>query len=242
MNRRVAWCSLVLSALVVVDAHAQAPTTVQLPTFSTFSSRSSVLVPDRGSAYLGGISRAASGRNEFGVPMLPFRPFRNRAIGKELSSSNLRVTATIHDFEAMDELLLGGGPVPSGRQPMLMQSSVLPRTFAPRANAAIPSGHIDPRIGSSWKPATPKPEVSAEERIAQIQAESRGRRTAAAAEATDLFDRGRKAEDAGKLNVAKIYYRMAAKKGDDSLRSRVGTRLAAIAQKETGPKVAHTTP
>ena len=85
---------------------------MQLPTFSYFSVNTTVTVPDRGSAYLGGVNRAAEGRNEFGTPLLPFRPFRNVGIGRETSASGMWVTATIHDFDAMDRYLLSA-PVQS---------------------------------------------------------------------------------------------------------------------------------
>ena len=62
---------------------------MQLPTVSAFTVNTTVSVPDRGSALLGGISRASSGRNEFGVPLAPFRPFRNSAIGHEVGASTV---------------------------------------------------------------------------------------------------------------------------------------------------------
>ncbi len=89
------------------SARAQA---IQLPTFNQFSTNSSVLVPDRGSAYLGGVGRSTMGRNESGVPglsKLPVvgRPFGNRATAGSSSASGVSVNAFIHDFEAMDEAL-----------------------------------------------------------------------------------------------------------------------------------------
>ena len=221
MRRRVAWCSLVALAVAVADGHAQQPTTVQLPTLSTFSGRTTVVVPDRGSVYMGGIRRAASGRSEFGVPMLPLRPFRNTAVGNERSVSSLHVTATIHDFEAMDEFLLSR-PTSFRRQHAMERPAIRQRATA--------SHRPDPRVGSSWKLATPRPEVSAESRVARIQVQSHSRRVAAAAEAADFFEQGRKAEESGKLGVAKIYYRMATRGADDPLRSHLVARLAAIAQ------------
>ncbi|MFH1918325.1 MAG: hypothetical protein ABIP48_00345 [Planctomycetota bacterium] len=98
-----AWLPLVLLGVGVDAAFCQQSTTVQLPTYSSFSTRGSVVVPDRGSAYLGGVKRAAFGRNEFGTPLLPFR---NRSFGAERSVSGASVSVYIHDFEAMDEYLL----------------------------------------------------------------------------------------------------------------------------------------
>ncbi|MEE8451019.1 MAG: hypothetical protein V3R99_03860 [Thermoguttaceae bacterium] len=242
MRRRVAWCSLVLLTLAGGKGHAQQPTTVQLPTLSVFSGRTTVVVPDRGSTYMGGVRRAASGRSEFGVPMLPFRPFRNTAIGNERSVSSLRVSATVHDFEAMDEFLLSR-PTSFRQQHAMQRPTMQQRVFLPwPAAPATAAYRPDPRVGSSWKLATPQPEVSVENRVARIQAQSRGRRVAEAAEAADFFERGKKAEESGKLSVAKIYYRMAARRADDQLRSAVVARLEAIARTETGSQVAQNGP
>ena len=111
---RLSWVGLSLGIILVLSgwdspqAHGQV---VQQPNFGVFSIGSTVLVPDRGGAYLGGITRGADGSVERGVPILgniPFagRPFRNRAIGSTRSTSSVSVHVTIIDFEAMDRALL----------------------------------------------------------------------------------------------------------------------------------------
>ncbi|MDO4571073.1 MAG: hypothetical protein Q4D38_11855 [Planctomycetia bacterium] len=82
--------------------------TVQLPTFEHFDVSTTVSVPDRGAAYMGGIQRAASGGSERGTPILPFR---NRSFGSDMSASGVQTSVYIHDFEAMDEEILNS---PSG--------------------------------------------------------------------------------------------------------------------------------
>ena len=57
--------------------------TVQLPTFSFTTVGTTVMVPDGGAAFLGGIDRAATGRNEFGVPGLAFPGFQSRSVGQD---------------------------------------------------------------------------------------------------------------------------------------------------------------
>ena len=79
------WWSLLAVGLVSASAFGQQGTAVQLPTFSYFTTNTTVSVPDRGSVYLGGVNRAASGRNEFGAPLLPFR---NRSFGTERSATS----------------------------------------------------------------------------------------------------------------------------------------------------------
>ncbi len=80
--------------------------TVQLPTFHVFSVATTVVVPDRGSMYLGGVNRASFGSNTNGVPGLG-RLFANRGIGSEVSSSGAHVAATIMDLEEIDRAVLG---------------------------------------------------------------------------------------------------------------------------------------
>lgn len=100
--------AITISVGIASTASAQV---VQLPTFGTFSVGTTVNVPDRGGALLGGVTRGASASIERGVPGLgnvPYagRLFRNRAIGTTRSPSTVSVHAYIIDFEAMDKALL----------------------------------------------------------------------------------------------------------------------------------------
>ena len=214
-------------------AHWPGGTTVQLPTFSFFSVNTTVTVPDRGSAYLGGVNRAASGRNEFGAPLLPFR---NLGIGRQVGASSMWVTATIHDFEAMDPYW-HGLPMRStaSRLPPLGRSQVaaLGRTLQPR----------DPDYGASWRltppaPAAGPPKMS----VAQARAERQRQQTARAGEAAEFYKRGQKAEVAGKTGVAKIYYRMAARRATGELKGQVAEKLHAMGRAQTAAKIAQNRP
>lgn len=104
-------------AIGLVDARgsqtatAQAPTTVQLPTFQEFSVSTTVSVPDRGSLILGGVSRSAASSVSRGTPGLDKLPgasrlFKNRAGGRDTSASTAAVTAQIHDFAELDAATL----------------------------------------------------------------------------------------------------------------------------------------
>ena len=211
----------------------QGATTVQLPTFSNFSVNTTVTVPDRGSAYLGGINRAASGRNEFGVPLLPFRPFRNVGIGRELSASNMWVTATIHDLDAMDRYLRG---LPTAaRLPPLGQSRVAAPGKTLRAG--------DPGRGASWR-VSPVPHAAGGPpmSVAQARAQRLRQQDTRAREAADFFQRGRKAEETGKIGVAKIYYQMAARRAAGELKAQIAQRLEAIGRAQTSAKIARSRP
>jgi len=233
----VAWLAVFFVAAGGAAAQAQPPgVAVQLPTFSHFSSSSTVVVPDRGSAYLGGIKRAATGRNEFGTPWLPFRPFRNSAIGSERSASSLRVTATIHDFDAMEDWLESQPTSISrslrGQQPA-SAIAALGKTLQPR----------NPAYGQSWKVPTSS-SSAARPTMSLAEAQSRRLRLQAtrSAEANDLFQRGQKAEAAGKTNVAKIYYQMAGRRASGELQTQIAARLQSLGLAQTANKIAQSRP
>lgn len=207
-------------------------TTVQLPTFSSFSVNTTVTVPDRGSAYLGGVNRAAAGRNEFGVPMLPFRPFRNVGIGRELSAASVWVTATIHDFEALDPYWHGLPP-----QSTAASFSPMGRSQVAALGNTLLAG--DPNYGASWRLSAPAsaagpPQMS----VARARAERRRQQATRAGEATDFFARGQKAETAGKTGAAKVYYQMAARRATGELKGQVAERLEAIIRAQTASDLA----
>ena len=83
------------------SASAQLPTTVQLPTFNSFSYSGSVLVPDSGATSLGSIRRSATSSS---------RRWGNRAFGSSLSHPGASVHVTIIDLDEMDRRLRGLPP------------------------------------------------------------------------------------------------------------------------------------
>jgi hypothetical protein len=220
-------------------AQNQQATAVQLPTFSMFTVPTTVVVPDRGSTYMGGIKRASSGRNEFGVPILgklPYlgRAFKNTGIGMERSASSVRAHVYIHDFEAMEEALLG--------QP---GSTLRGARGAPGVGISRlePAPQADPWVG----------------RLAEAQRGSAGRPAMSVAEAQRLyalgspeqqldekalsyFQQGRDAEAAGKTRLAVLYYEMAARRATGELKNRVLAQLASLQTRQQGPALAQTQP
>src|SRR5687768_5971375 len=106
-----------------------APTTVQLPTFSFFTVQTTVSVPDSGGAYLGGIGRGADGSTTRGIG-----PLRNRGFGSTRAASGVSVHATIIDRDEMD-------------QAVLAQAADNSKTVVPLANAK--AVRISSRIGRS---------------------------------------------------------------------------------------------
>lgn len=89
--------------LLMANGVAQAQA-VQLPTYSHFGTSTTVKVPDRGSMSMGGIKSSSSGESSKGVPGLPFK---NRSFGSSSGASNVSTSVYVHDFDAMEEELLG---------------------------------------------------------------------------------------------------------------------------------------
>lgn len=112
----------------VSSAAAQA---VQLPTFEYTHVNTTVSVPDRGGAYLGGVNRASAGSSTSGTPVLPFR---NRSYGQSTTAGGMSVGVYVHDFEAMEAGLMndtmrsyGGQPAARNSNLMNVQDNVLMR-------------------------------------------------------------------------------------------------------------------
>ncbi len=103
---------LLLSTLAVFSVAAgrcegQTRTTVQLPTFHRFGTTTTVLVPDQGSVYLGGVSRSRQGQNDFGIPLSRGLPGGgNRGLSHASSAGGLSVGVTIIDHQEIDRALL----------------------------------------------------------------------------------------------------------------------------------------
>ncbi len=101
--------SLAFASMSVDRCNAQ--TTVQLPTFHVFSVSTTVVVPDRGAAYLGGVSRSRRTNNHLIAPLFGRLPgvgrgFTSRGISSGTSASGASVSATIIDHDSMDRALL----------------------------------------------------------------------------------------------------------------------------------------
>jgi hypothetical protein len=218
MKRLLHASALSAVVLVVAPAAAQQPgTAVQLPTYSFFGTGTSVSVPDRGAAYMGGIKRAASGLNEFGTPLLKVPGFRNRAMGMERSSMGTSVGVYIHDFEAMEEALLGGPP-----------SSVAAMTPRPAGSAYA----LRPRVAGGTAALSPRvgpPEPT----LAEVRSQQHQEQLTREEEAADFYRRGREAEAAGKRGVAKIYYQMAARRAAGDLKREIVARLDEVSLPES---------
>jgi hypothetical protein len=209
--------------LAALEAQAQS---IQLPTFSFATVSTTVMVPDGGSAFLGGVNRSAEGRSEYGV--LPFPGFQNRGIGQDRSATNMFVTATIHDFDAMDQALLNSPSLDgfAGRYPNL--SHGLPETSVAIAGQTF---QHNPKLAGNWRVEPDAPPLVSD--VAVEEAKRATRRSSRAEEADNFFARGQQAEADGKANVAKIYYQMAVRRATGDLKLQVQARLDAVSGRTT---------
>lgn len=212
---RISWTWVILVAGCGASAAWAQGTTVQLPTYRTFQSNGAVLVPDQGGAYLGGVKRARSGRNEFGSP---FRPFGNRSIGSDLSATGTSVSAHIHDFAAMEEELQRAA---TGSSRAVAGSGDPRRALARDRRRAVGEA--------------PPPSLEEIRRQRRLDEEARQ------AEARDFFARGQAAEESGKANVARVYYQIAAKRASGSFRDEVLARLDSL-RRGQAPEIARQGP
>ncbi|MGI9474621.1 MAG: hypothetical protein ACR2NZ_24005 [Rubripirellula sp.] len=99
-------------------AVAQLPSVVQLPSFQTFSYTGSVMVPDGGTASLGGVRRSSSSFSRRGL---------SRGAGFAHSFPQASVSATIIDNAEIDRQILGASPEEFVRQNQQRESQLKSR-------------------------------------------------------------------------------------------------------------------
>lgn len=185
--------------------------TIQQPAFGVTSVATTVSVPDRGSALLGGISRARTGRKSYGI-------FRSgTSTGIERDHVGMRTHVYIHDFEAMDRYLLSVGTT---RLNSVSDDHVLtgPAAYAYRqllANNRSRTSSRDLRSSGGIS--------SARNSGRQITYTPPGKSSSAR-----YLKLAERAERQGKTSLARLHYRMAAKKGSQTAAARLKA-LGAIA-------------
>jgi len=217
MSRRLILSSLAAAGAALLsgsDAAAQAPapqapTTVQLPSFSFFTVNTTVSVPDRGGAYLGGINRARDGSVARGIG-----PLQNKAIGGDRLASGASVHATIIDHDEIDRALLAAAARRSG-------TAIDPAD----AKAAALSKHIGvgpaPAIGAVSEAAGS---------VAAIKAQNAAAADERTSEAAQMFAKAQQAEADGKPASAKIFYQMVVRRDGGQLKQLAQARLAALSK------------
>lgn len=114
-SRRLAAIAGVLAGLGAVGAASRASAqAVMLPTQEIFSVGTTVVVPDGGAMYLGGVSRAREGSVSRGVPLLGGPLVQQRGYGREFSRSGASVHARIIDLDELDREVLAAARAARG--------------------------------------------------------------------------------------------------------------------------------
>ena len=107
-----------LIVLMLFTSVSFAQQAVQQPVVGVTSLNTTVVVPDRGTVYLGGVSSGQFGRNQYG-------PFRSgTSSGYSLQSTSVSTSVYIHDLQAMDEAILQS--VGRGRGNSTMSAAAVP--------------------------------------------------------------------------------------------------------------------
>lgn len=189
---------------------------VQLPDFRRFDVQTSVLVPDRGGALLGGTGRSASHGTVQGVPgvgRLPAagRLLGNRALGQASGTSAASVHVTILDQEALDRAVLAAAA--SRRS--------VPTSVDQRAAALTRRMQM---AGGAAHTAAAAPLRS----VAELRREHAARQARQTDEAIALLDRGQQAAARGQVSTARIYYRMAEQRASGALQRQIAAHRAAL--------------
>ncbi len=114
---------LLLVTGLVTEVSAQV--TVQQPAVRQFGGTGTIVVPDRGGAYFGGVSSAAAARRQYG-------PLRSGTTsGAEWQAGGISTHVYIHDLQAMDAALLSQGghlaAVDNVREQQLLQRAGVSR-------------------------------------------------------------------------------------------------------------------
>lgn len=238
MFNRSVYISALAMLLLAGHVRAQGGNAVQLPSFHTFSVATTVNVPDRGSAFMGGITRSSSGRNELGVPGLGGIPmlgrgFRNVGIGRDQSAAGMSTSVYIIDHGEMDRALLAEA---ARRRGAAFDVLGRPVNAAPRSLLAS-DGSIRRHHGPGYVARSPS---SAQQSVASRRQEPlvlhRGPLASVTSDterAAIYLSKGRKAEAASKPAVAKLYYKMASRRGSDAVRQSALARLDAIDSSST---------
>ena len=191
---------LLVIGLPAASALAQSQS-VQLPSVSNFSAGTTISVPDRGGALIGGVSRSARGTKSYG-----WGPVGSSS-GYDISRSSVSSHVWIHDLRAMDEAILNSTPDASptryrfhspGAESAWRELQQRP-TNAPHRY----SDGIDRSTNSSLQRTH-----SASGNAKQDRAEM-------------YLQLGAKAEKRGDLAIARLHYRVGAKYGSLEAKSRL---------------------
>ncbi len=206
--------ALAVGAIVTCVPFAEAQV-VQLPSTRSLSYSGSVLVPDGGTASLGG-----AGYSSFGSRRSGWGPMSGRSTANGIGGSAMAASVNIIDLAAMDEAILGAAgnrTAPTGKSPSLDATSSTDRGASNLGEAISPAS-----AESSTRPKTHATSL-VENESARVGADpGKWQRVLSGGNSGRLSDptllesdiryylmRGEAAEQAGSLMAARVYYKMA---------------------------------
>lgn len=207
MKTNIRWLVAALTIGSAAPAAAQVPSTVQLPSYSTFGVSTSVSVPDRGRAYLGGIGRSSSGSTAFGPVLGP----GSRSYGRQTGAGIVDARVTIHDFDAMDKLLLEQAPA---------SGSAVTRRDLTSGRSGLSSAGRAPQ-GSLAE--------ARQQHAAELEAEQQ--------KALSYVRQAQRAAARGKPTVAKVLLQMAERRASPELKAQIRKELASLAEAVAAEKL-----
>ncbi len=221
--------ALMVSALLTADPVSGQNVTVQQPVVDTIRVGTTVIVPDRGAALLGGVNRAADFRSESG-----FGPFKSRSgIGSERSSQKIWATARIHDFDEMDRMIIDeatrsqpfGGAAMDGNAGAYRRNFSGPvysdiyrgrmRNAAPQYRSTRYPGHQS--VADRYQPYN-EYQYRTEPAISPI---GPAKQPNGGVLGQKYFKLGQEAESRGLPGVAKLHYKLASKHGSTEAAERL---------------------
>ena len=187
------FCTDVAVAQVAVEAE------LRVPVQSVFSVNTSVVVPDRGGTYLGGVRSARTFRNE--------ATGGGRGLEQNRAALDAQARVWIIDLNEQEEGLAARAG-PAKQQPEAKGFAAGIRQYASGPAASVAKAKHAP------VPNAAAGTISVARRSSAAEADWAGSvddESVAESRATDLFAHGQVAEARGKLNIAQIYFRSAAR-------------------------------
>ncbi len=227
------WIPLLVavSTIVLADRPASAQLSIQVPVVESFGGQFSGVVPDRGSIFLGGISRAGRSYSRGGCGC-----FNQPGVGMFVESAGLSASAWIHDLNEMDRMVLDAAESPEAAAQL--RASGLVDDSSPVSRFRTPA-YRDEVVSRRERLASLIGTERMSEESRRLIARSRSLRESSSSDAgvaarvssasavddaprvvivnrsaaTQWYRLGKAAEDSGNRGAAKVHYRQAARYG-----------------------------
>lgn len=203
---------------------------VQLPSTRSLSYSGSVWVPDGGTTSLGGVNRLRTSSSSSG-----WGPYASGAISSSAGAAGLSVSAQVIDLAALDEAMLGRArpaqPAAAPTQGLSSTSSTGAAAMKSATEAATPTTQSIP-LGENLSSRVGADPGRWLRTLAGAPAAEPGNPQLLESEIRYFLQQAAAAEDAGRLNAARVYYKMARERMPVELIERYETILAERAAAE----------